>query len=136
MAYDSSSVRALLTELQASSEACALIYKAASEEEAGAAASLDNEAAQNFMARPPSISDVVETARSLFATCQDGSCASADVTLALRGAADAEAVLQQVHRYTRDNQVHCACSMRTASEAPLLQVHIVCEVSLLSSTVF
>ena len=98
MSYDNASVESLLTELHSNTEACALIRSFTCETEAAADASHGDTPQQEFVDWPPSVSDVVETTRTLLEECQVRECLSADATLALRGTNDLGPVLQQVHR--------------------------------------
>ena len=97
MSYANASVDALLSDRQASGEACALIRSFTSDADLVTGLQSDISSLE-FVEKPPSVSDVVETTRSLFEECQEGQSASADITLALQGTADSERVLQQVHR--------------------------------------
>ena len=98
MSYDNASVAALLSDLQASVEACALIHSLTSNVDLVTGESQSVVASLESVEKPPSVSDIVETTRSLFEECQEKESASADVTLALQGTADCQRVLQQVHR--------------------------------------
>lgn len=98
MSYDNAGIKSLLTELQSNTEACALIRSFTCETEAAADPLQGDTPQQEFVDWPPSVSDVVETTRTLFEGCQVRECLSADATLALRGTNDLGPVLHQVHR--------------------------------------
>lgn len=135
MSYDNASVDALLSDLQASVEACALIRSFTSDPDLITGLAQSDVSSLEFVEKPPSVSDVVETTRSLFEECQEGQCASADITLALQGTADSERVLHQVHRSVYLAHVLHGWT-KCVAEPIVKQVHTVCPVPLFPSLIF
>lgn len=96
-----SGVSALLADLRSSPEACHLIgaYDSDSGDEAAIEGLQSIATSEDFVNNAPSVSDVVETTRTMFERCRLGNSGSADLSLAMKGAADAKSTAIQVHRY-------------------------------------
>lgn len=90
----------LLVDLRSCPEACHLIgsYDSDSADEAAAEALCNDAANDDLVVNAPSVSDVVETTRTMFEQCRLGHSKSADLSLALKGAADSKPTVLQVHR--------------------------------------
>ena len=96
----------LVSDLLSTPAACHLLHPLLPDERGSGNVAMPEEDAQNFSAQEVSANHVLSAARTLFEECQQQTCNSSDITLAMKGLVDDKVVYVQAHRYVDECAVH------------------------------